>query len=214
MKLYSYWRSSSAYRVRIALELKGLRYEIVPVHLVRDGGEQHGPGFAAQNPMQQVPVLEVEDGGTSLRLTQSIAIVEYLDERFPQPPLLPAAPQSRARARELAEIVNAGIQPFQNLSTLARLTPSLDGRAFARDFNERGLGALETLAATTAGKFLVGDDISVADVFLVPQLYAARRFGVKLDPFTTLLRVEAALLPLPAFEAAHPDRQPDAERGS
>ena len=212
MKLYGYWRSSSAYRVRIALELKGLRYENVPVHLVRNGGEQHQPGFAAQNPMQQVPVLEVDDDGAPFCLTQSIAIVEYLDERFPDPALLPSEPRRRARAREFAEIVNAGIQPHQNLDTLARLAPSVDGKAFARDFNERGLGALERLAAKTAGKFLIGDDISIADIWLVPQLYSARRFGVKLDGLMTLLRVEGELLPLPEFQAAHPARQPDAER--
>jgi maleylpyruvate isomerase len=214
VKLFGYWRSSSAYRVRIALAYKGLNYENVPVHLVRGGGEQHLPEFAGKNPMQQVPLLELDDPDGPFRLSQSMAIIEYLDERFPEPPLLPADPKLRARARELAELVNAGIQPLQNLSVLAEVAASMDGKAFAKTFNERGLAALETLAATSAGKFLVGDDVSIADVFLVPQLYAARRFRVELEPFPTLLRVEKELVHFPAFRAAHPDRQPDAEPAS
>lgn len=211
MKLYGYWRSSSAYRVRIALELKGLPYENVPVHLLRDGGEQHRPEYVAKNPLQQVPVLEMDEPAGALRLTQSMAIIEYLDERYPEPPLLPALPAERARARELAEIINSGIQPLQNLSALSRVGPSLDARAFARHFNERGLAALEIQASTSAGEYLIGDRVSVADIFLVPQLYSARRFDVELEPFTTLLRVEENLRRLPAFQAAHPDRQPDSE---
>lgn len=209
MKLYSYWRSSSAYRVRIALEYKGLRYENVPVHLVRGGGEQHRPEFAAKNPMQQVPLLEIDEEDGRLWLGQSTAIIEYLEERYPEPPLLPRSRSARARARELAQIVNAGIQPFQNLGTLAALAPDVDGRAFARRFNAFGLSALEARAKDSAGKYLVGDDVTIADVFLVPQLYAARRFDVDLAPYETLLRVEAALIALPAFKAAHPDSQPD-----
>jgi maleylpyruvate isomerase len=214
VKLFGYWRSSSAYRVRIALNLKALRYENVPVHLLRGGGEQHAAGFSALNPLEQVPVLEVDEGDGPFRLSQSVAIIEYLEERFPDPPLLPRDARTRARVRQLVEVVNSGIQPFQNLSTLARVAPAIDGRAFAREFNERGLSALEALAPGSAGAYLVGDEVSIADVFLVPQLYAARRFAVELEPYPTLLRVEAALGALPAFQAAHPDRQPDAEPGA
>jgi maleylpyruvate isomerase len=133
MKLYGYWRSSSAYRVRIALELKGLRYETASVHLVRDGGEQHRPGFVARNPMQQVPVLEVDEGGATVRLSQSMAIIDYLDARFPQPPLLPGDPLDRARARELAEIVNSGpSRGFRRASMAKRSHANSTSAASAR----------------------------------------------------------------------------------
>src|SRR5262245_23548135 len=121
MKLWSYWRSSSAYRVRIALGLKQLPYEYAAVHLNRDGGQQHRPEFGAMNPQRQVPVLELEEGGQIVRLVQSIAIIEYLEERFPTPPLLPASPFDRALVRAMAELVNSGIQPFQNIATFNEL---------------------------------------------------------------------------------------------
>ena len=212
MILYDYWRSSSAWRVRIALHWKGIAFERRAVNLLQAG--QDAPDFRALNPAGQVPVLVVDAGGKARTLAQSLAILAYLEERFPTPPLLPADPWLRARARQLAEIVNSGIQPFQNLSLLELLRPRISGdpRDLARTFNARGLATLEATAAETAGKFLVGDDPSVADVCLVPQLYSARRFAVDLAPYSTLLRVEAACAALAPFQAAHPDVQTDAPR--
>jgi len=215
MKLWSYWRSSSAYRVRIALGLKSLPFEYAAVHLMRDGGQQHAASFDALNPIRQVPVLEIDDGGATLRLVQSMAIIEYLDERFPEPPLLPAAAKDRAHVRALAELVNSGIQPLQNTATFDEL--KLHGVAiqpWARLFIERGLGALERLAAPRAGTFMFADRPSLADIYLVPQLYNARRYGVPLDAFPTLRRAEASAQALPAFRAALPEAQPDAEPGA
>jgi maleylpyruvate isomerase len=212
MKLYGYWRSSSTWRVRIALAWKGIPCEQQAVHLVRDGGEQHSPAYHAVNPMEEVPTLELAEEGRVVRLTQSMAIIDYLEALAPSPPLLPRAPLARARARQLAEIVNAGIQPLQNSGVLARVKTQLGGdeAAWARHYMARGLGALETVAKETAGAFLVGEAVSVADVYLVPQLYNARRYAVPLDAYPTLLRVEAACVTLPAFADSHPDKQPDA----
>ena len=212
MKLYGYWRSSASWRVRIALELKGVAYTYVPVHLV--AGEQRQVDHRERNPMQQVPVLEFEQAGALRRITQSLAILEYLDERYAEPPLLPSTALERARVRELAELVNSGIQPLHNsgvLAHVAELAPGADRAVWCRHFIERGLTALEALGAAGAGAFLAGDRVTVADICLVPQLYQARRFGVDLAPFATLRRVEASCKALPAFQRAHAERQPDAE---
>ncbi len=208
VRLHNYWRSSASWRVRIALAWKGLPYTYVPVDLL--GRAQHEPGYVVRNPIAQVPTLELPDGRC---LSESMAILEYLEEVHPRPPLLPAEPWTRARTRQLAEIVNAGIQPYQNAPTvLGYVRDALGGdeRAWARHFIARGLAALEGAAAPTAGRFLVGGAPTFADVFLVPQLHVARRFDVELAGLPTLLRVEAACLALEAFTAAHPDRQPDA----
>ena len=211
MKLYNYWRSSASWRVRIALHYKGVPFEYVPVQIVER--EQNQPEYGKKNPMQQVPTLECEEDGRLVHLAQSLAILEYLEERYPTPPLLPAGRVARARARQLAECVNAGIQPFQNLPVLGFIKDDLggDSAAFARRWNTRGLEALEVLAQG-AGRFLVGDAPSIADVCLIPQLYSARRFGVELQAFPTLVRIEKACEELTAFASAHPDRQPDAPR--
>jgi maleylpyruvate isomerase len=212
MKLWSYWRSSCAYRVRIALGLKELPFEYAAVHLMRDGGQQYRPEFGALNPQRQVPVLELEDGGETIRLVQSMAIIEYLDERFPEPPLLPASAQGRAQVRALAELVNSGIQPLQNTSTFAELRKQgVAVEPWAQTFVQKGLAALESLAAPNAGSFLFGDSVGLADIYLVPQLYNARRFGVPLEAFPTLTRAETSAQALPAFRAALPEAQPDAE---
>jgi maleylpyruvate isomerase len=209
MILYDYWRSSSAWRVRIALHFKGIPFERRVVNLIKDGGEQHANPFHALNPSRQVPVLIPDGSGRAI--TQSMAIIAYLEEQFPTPPLLPVDPWRRARARQLAEMVNAGIQPHQNLATLEGLKAlGVDASAWARENNTRGLAALEAAAGETVGTFLVGDAASIADVYLIPQLYAARRFSVDLAPYPTLLRVEATCALLPAFVAAHPDAQTDA----
>jgi maleylpyruvate isomerase len=212
LRLYGYWRSSSSWRVRIALHHKGLEHVNQPVHLVREGGEQHREGYAGVNALREVPVLEIEDPRGTRRLTQSMAIIDYLERLVPEPPLLPDDPWLAARARQLAEIVNAGIQPLQNRLVLDRIkSGGGDPAAWARDFISRGLTALEASAAETAGAFLVGDVVTLADVYLVPQLYNARRFDLDLGPYPTLLRAEQACQALAAFTATHPDRQPDAE---
>jgi maleylpyruvate isomerase len=208
MILYDYWRSSSAWRVRIALHWKGVPFERRVVNLIKDGGEQHAAEFQALNPLRQVPVLVTDDGRT---IAQSMAIIGYIEERFPAPPLLPADAWLRARARQLGEIVNSGTQPLQNLTVLDRVQAhGGDRNEWARHFIARGLAALEAAAHETAGAFLVGDAVSIADAYLVPQLYNARRFNVDLAPFPTLARIESACAALPAFEAAHPDAQSDA----
>jgi maleylpyruvate isomerase len=211
MKLYGYWRSSCTWRVRIALAYKGLDYEYIPVNLIKEGGEQHRDEYGAVNPLRQVPVLEIEVGGAPLRVGQSLAILELLEERHPEPRMLPADRYLRARTRQLAEIVNAGIQPFQNTST-SRFMKDLgqDEQAFGRHFIVRGLKAFQALTEETAGRYCIGDEVTMADACLVPQLYAARRFGVDLAELPTLARIEQACMALPAFQAAHADRQPDA----
>lgn len=209
MRLHSYYRSSSAWRVRIVLNLKKVEHQIVPVDLSPGVSEQLGAAFLSQNPQGQVPVLELDDGAL---LTQSVAIVEYLEERFPEPPLLPRAPEDRARVRKLVEIVSSGIQPYQNLSLRRELaTLGIENpEKLVQGYIRRGLEVLETEAPSTSGAFLAGDQVTLADAFLVPQLYASRRFGVATDPYPTLLRVERACEILPAFQAAHPSAQPDA----
>jgi maleylpyruvate isomerase len=213
LRLYSYWRSSCSWRVRIGLYWKGQPFTYLPVHLLKDGGEQKGEAYTALNPMQSVPLLEVAEGGQVHRIAQSMAILEYLEERWPDPPLLPKQPLARAQVRQAAEIVNSGIQPYQNTSLQKRVKHELHGdeKAFARHFIGHGLKALERLLVTTSGKFAVGNEVSLADCFLVPQLYHGRRYEVDLTALPTLTRVEAACMALPAFQAAHADRQPDAQ---
>ncbi len=215
LKLYGYWRSSSAWRVRIALLYKNLPHQQQAVHLAKEGGQQqHSEAYRAINPMAEVPTLEIVGDGPVRRLTQSLAIIRYLEALAPAPALVPAEPFAAARAWQLAEVVNAGIQPLQNAAILLRVKEQLGGdeQAWARHFISRGLTALETVAADTAGAFLVGESATVADVCLVPQLYNARRFGVDLGAYPTLTRVEQRCQQLPAFLDSHPDRQPDAPR--
>lgn len=212
MKLYGYWRSTSTWRVRIGLHIKRLDYEYQPVNLVE--GEQHRDSYRAISPAGTVPLLETDEDGRTIRLSQSMAILEYLEERHPDPPLLPEHPYLRARVRMLAEAINSGIQPLQNLIVLQHVESALKGdrKKWAHHWVDQGLRALQTMAEETAGSFLVGERPTLADAYLVPQLYAARRFGVDLAPFGLLLRVEAACSRVPAFEAAHADNQPDAVR--
>jgi len=210
-RLYGYWRSSSAWRVRIGLGLKGISYESLAVDLLK--GEQDAPAHLARSPLHQVPVLEVVLGSRPpLRLTQSMAILEWLEERHRDPALLPADADGRARVRALAEHVNSGIQPYQTTAVLKWLKERHPGTetAWVRHWLARGLTGLEAAVGPGAGRFCHGDVPGLADCYLVPQLYAARRFGVELAAFPTLLAVEAACQALPAFQAAHPDRQPDA----
>jgi maleylacetoacetate isomerase len=214
MKLYTYWRSSAAYRVRIGLELKGLPREDVPVHLVRDGGEHLRPEYGALNPQRQVPTLVLDDGTV---LTQSLAILEYLDNVRPDPPLLPADPVDRAHVRALAQAIACDIHPVNNLRVLNRLGAQFDADADAkaawyRHWVVEGLRGVEALLirAATPGTYCHGDRPGLADACLVPQVYNARRFDVDLSPFPTVTRIEAACLALPAFQKAAPEVQPDA----
>lgn len=212
LKLYSYWRSSAAYRVRIGLDLKGLPYETVPVHLVRDGGEQHAEAFRRTNPQELVPVLQ---HGERV-LGQSLAILEYLDETWPQPPLLPADAVGRARVRALAQAVACDIHPLNNLRVLQYLENTLgqdaDARmAWVRHWIGIGFAAIEAMLDTPAGgRFCHGDAPTLADCCLVPQVYNARRFKLDMAPYPNIERVEAACLELPAFDGARPENQPDA----
>lgn len=211
MKLYSYWRSTCSWRVRIALQWKELAHEIVPVHLVADGGQQHRAEYLAKNPMAQVPLLEVTDAGGEWRLGQSLAILAYLEERFPEPALLPDDIAQRAMVRQLAELVSSGIQPLQNLGVLNHLTElGQDSKAWSQRWIRRGLLAFDQTARQSRGAFCVGDRVSWADVCLIPQLYNARRFGVELSEMPALLEIEARCEALEAFQRAHPDRQVDA----
>lgn len=213
MKLYGYWRSTAAWRVRIALNLKSLAWESVPVHLLRDGGEQRMPAFLARNPQGLVPALEI-DGQL---LTQSLAIIEYLDETRPAPPLLPADAAGRARVRSLAQLIAADIHPLNNLRVLQQLRDRFglsDAQrdAWYRHWVEEGLRALETRLAREAdtGRFCHGAAPGLADCCLVPQLYNARRYGCELDGLPTVLAIETACRELEAFRAAEADAQPDA----
>jgi maleylpyruvate isomerase len=211
LRLYTFWRSSSAWRVRIGLALKGLGHELRPVNLA--AGEQYDAAHRERSPLSQVPVLEVEEDGRTIRLVQSMAILEWLDERFPEPPLLPPDADGRARVRALAEHVNSGIQPLQNAIVLKMLREKLPGwdREWARVHIARGLEGLERAVNDgRAGRFCHGDAPGLADCYLVPQLYNARRFAVDVAPFPTLRRIEDACTALPEFQAADPDRQPDA----
>lgn len=212
MKLYTYYRSSCAYRVRIALAWKGVEFEPIFVHLLRDGGDQRRDAYEAINPMSQVPVLEWEEDGEVRRLTQSLAILQYLEAIAPSHSLVPHDPWKAARAWEIAEIVNSGIQPLQNLTTLERAEATGRSRAeWARPVIVRGLTAIERLVRASGSRFCVGDSPSVADVCVIPQLYNARRFEIDLTPFEALRAIDERCESIDAFVAAHPDNQPDRE---
>lgn len=210
MKLHGYFRSSASYRVRIALNLKDLSAEHLSHHLRR--GEQHAPGYLAINPQGLVPTLEGDGGAV---LTQSLAIIEWLDETHPAPPLLPKEPLRRALVRAFAQVVACDIHPVQNLKVLARLREL--GLAedkvteWAAWANREGLMACEKLIASEAGPFCFGDTPTIADLCLVPQLANARRFGVDVAAFPRLLKAESAAKALKAFAEAAPERQADAE---
>ena len=204
-RLYDYFRSSACYRVRIALNLKGVDYEAVPVNLLE--GDQRAEDYRARNPQGFVPLLEVD----GIRLTQSLAIIDWLEARHPEPRLLPAEPADRAHVLALALAVACDIHPLNNLRVLKYLSGPLSQPQEARDAWYRhwvaeGLAALEAMAAPRAGRFLLGEAPTLADICLVPQMFNARRFEVPLDPYPTLVRADAEANRLEAFAAAHPDR--------
>lgn len=206
--LHGYFRSSSAWRVRLALHLKGIEFETRAVNLLR--GEQLSPEYGRVSPLHAVPALEM-DGRT---FVESMAILEYLEETRPEPALLPKSPADRALARAMAQLVVADIQPVQNLRVLKKLDEEhaigQAGRArWARHFIAEGFGAFERMLEGSNGRVCVGEAVSFADVCLVPQVYNARRFELDLTPYPTIVRIDEALRSHPAFELAHPSKQPD-----
>ncbi len=212
--LHNYFRSSAAYRVRIAMNLKKLDYQYLSVHLTRDGGMQFTEGYTSLNPQQLVPLLD--DQG--FQLSQSLAIIEYLDEKFPAIRLVPTGLQERARVRQIALAIACDIHPLQNLRVLKYLTGPLgvsedDKAAWIRHWLSTGLDALEADLARSAlrGQFCVGDHPTMADCALVPQMFSATRFGVDLAPYPVLRKIYAACENIPDIAAAHPARQVDAE---
>lgn len=213
MRHYGFFRSSASYRLRIGTNLKGLSVEYIPVHLSKNGGEQHLPTFVKLNPQHLVPVLE--DGGHAV--TQSMAILEYLDETHPTPPIMPRDPLGRARVRALSQIVACDIHPINNLRILNYLkgplkVPEEATNEWYRHWVKLGLEAFEALVAANpdTGKFCHGDAPTLADICLVPQIYNAQRFKCPLDGYPTLMRIHDACQKLDAFDRARPENQPDA----
>jgi maleylacetoacetate isomerase len=209
--LYSYFRSSAAYRVRIAFNLKGLNYDTVSIHLQKEGGLNRKPAYRAINPQMRVPALKLDSGEL---IIQSLAIIEYLDEVHPQPPLLPRGSVARAQVRALAQLVACDIHPLNNVGPLRYLKnelgqdqPKID--AWYRHWVAEGFDALE--AMLRPGPYAYGADVGLADICLVPQVANARRLNVPLDPYPKIVAVDAACAKLSAFEKARPENQPDAE---
>lgn len=214
MQLHGYFRSSAAYRVRIALNLKGLPYDSLPVHLTRGGGEQHGDAYGALNPERLVPTLE--DGDT--RLTQSLAIMEYLEEQYPDTPLLPSSAADRGWVRAIAAQIACDVHPLNNLRVLQYLEKTLgvsaeQKSAWIAHWITQAFDVLETRLARDgrSGLCCFGDTPTFADCCLVPQVFSARRFQVPLDPYPNIVRIDAHLATLAAFQQAAPAAQPDAE---
>lgn len=215
LKLYGYWRSSASYRVRIALNLKGLNYEYVPVHLVKDGGEQFGDAYHGLNPSHLVPTFVDED--EDIILNQSLSIIEYLDERYSETtPLLPSHTLERARVRALALDLASDIQPLCNLRVLNRLKSEFNAddeqvRSWISHWTTAGFAAIEEKLQTQAGKYCFDFDVSLADVCLIPHIYNAKRFGIDLSPYPLVNKITDNCLQLDAFQQAAPENQPDAQ---
>ncbi len=211
LELFSYFRSSSSYRVRIALHLKGLSYSYKSIHLLRDGGEQHQDTYSGLNPLREVPSLRHGE----LVLAQSMAILTYLDQLFPTPALFPQEASAKALVVQACEIINSGTQPLQNLGVLQKLGKDFSAteeqrQAWSKYWIERGLRAFETLIQPHSGQFCFSDTVTAADLYLVPQLFNARRFAVELEQFPLIQKIEAHCLKLEAFTQAEPSLQPDA----
>jgi maleylpyruvate isomerase len=211
VKLYSYFRSSAAYRVRIAFNLKGISYETVPIHLVKDGGRNKSPEYRAINPQMRVPALQLPNGEI---LTQSLAIIDYLNAMHPAPPLLPKDPLARARVEAFAQTIACDIHPLNNIGPLRYLKqqlgqeqPAID--AWYHHWVLEGFEALEQMIRP--GPYSFGAEVTLADICLVPQVYNARRLKVPLDRFPKIVAVDAECMKLPAFDKARPENQPDAE---
>jgi maleylpyruvate isomerase len=211
VKLYTYFRASSPYRVRIALNLKGLNYDAIPIHLIKEGGRHKTPEFRAVNPQMKLPALELDNGEI---LTQSLAIIEYLDETYPSPPFLPKDALARAKVRAAALAVACDIHPLNNVGPLRYLKNTLKHEqaeidAWYHHWILEGFAALETMIRP--GPYAFGGAVTLADICIVPQVYNARRLKVPLDKFPNIVAVDAACLKLAAFDKARPENQPDAE---
>lgn len=208
--LYGYFRSSCSWRVRIALAYKAVESEQIAVHLVQDGGQQHSSTHHLRNPMHQVPVLELNGE----QFAQSMAILTYIEEIHPTPPLMPSTPVLRAKCMQFAEMVNAGIQPLQNLAVMQRLQKThgwtkAQALEWSAHWIHTGLLALDAFAESVAGAYSIGDAVSLADCCLYPQLYNARRFGLDIADYPRLAQIEKNLSILDAFITSDPARQPD-----
>ncbi|XP_061649781.1 maleylacetoacetate isomerase isoform X1 [Phyllopteryx taeniolatus] len=201
--LHGYFRSSCSWRVRIAFALKGMEYDQVPVNLIKDGGQQLTEEYKTLNPMQQVPAVEID----GIALSQSLAVIQYIDETRPEPRLLPSDPKKRARVRMISDLIATGIQPLQNLHVIQKI--GAEKVQWAQYFINRGFEALEALLKQTAGKYCVGDEISMADICLVPQVYNAERFKVDMSLYPTIQRLNQTLAEIDAFRVSHPSCQPD-----
>ncbi|CAL8272632.1 unnamed protein product [Merluccius merluccius] len=201
--LHGYFRSSCSWRVRIAFALKGIEYEQVPVNLIKDGGQQLTDQYKALNPMQQVPAVEID----GITLSQSLAVIQYIDETRQGPKLLPACPKKRAQVRMICDIIASGIQPLQNLYVIQKI--GADKVPWAQHFIQRGFQALEPILKETAGTYCVGDELSMADICIVPQVYNAERFKVNVGQYPTIDRLNQTLVEIEAFKLSHPSCQPD-----
>ncbi|MBE8168712.1 MAG: maleylacetoacetate isomerase [Shewanella sp.] len=217
MKLYGYWRSSAAYRVRIALNLKELQAEHISVHLVKEGGQQHKPEYVEMNPQELVPTFIAQDkkSGETLTLTQSLAIIDYLDDVYPQASLLPTAAREKAIVRSMALLVACDVHPVNNLSILQYLSNEFeaDDSAKAKWYQHwvhKGFVALEAMLEKYSGKYCFGDVVTLADLCLVPQVYNANRFNVSMEAYPNIVRVWNACNDLKSFDDALPENQPDA----
>jgi maleylacetoacetate isomerase len=211
VKLYTFFRSSAAYRVRIALGLKGLPSEMIAIHLQKEGGLNRKPEFRAINPQMRVPALKLDSGDV---LIQSLAIIEYLDETHPEPPFLPRDPLARAKVRALAQAIACDIHPLNNVAPLRYLKRELGQEQAKIDgwyhhWIHEGFAALEDMLGP--GPYAFGSEVTLADICLVPQVYNARRFKVPLDGYPKIVAADAACGKLAAFDKARPENQPDAE---
>lgn len=205
LRLYHYWRSSSSWRVRWALQVKGVPYEAIAINLLAN--ESESPEHLKRNPYGTVPVLELPRELRGQYLGESMAIIEWLEETHPEPSLLPGDPFQRARIRQLAELINAGTQPLQNLGVAAlHSDDSTEQKKWNAYWNHHGLQSYEKLVSQTAGKLSIGDDLTLADLFLIPQCYNALRFDIELKTYPTVHRIYQHALTLPTCQAAHPDR--------
>jgi maleylacetoacetate isomerase len=210
--LYGYWRSTAAYRVRIALNYKKIDYAYKAIHLVNDGGEHKQAAYAAKNPHKLVPALELDSGEV---ISESLAIIEFLEEQHPTPTLLPGTAMDRAKIRSIAQAIACNIHPLNNLRVLQYLENAMGCSAEQKtkwyaDWIATGFSALEEQLSKCAGVYSFGDSITLADVCLIPQVYNARRFNISLDAYPTIVRIEKHCLELPVFQAASPEAQPDA----
>lgn len=211
ISLYSYWRSTAAYRVRIALAYKQLEYKTLPVHLVNEGGEQHQPSYQQVNPLQLVPTLVDAD----ISITESMAILEYLDEKYPQNPLLPKEQQQRNKAREISQMIACDIHPLDNLRVLQYLKREMNQsqdevNAWYHHWIHLGFQAIENMLLNFQGEYCLGNEITMADVFLVPQVYNASRFKLDMGAYPRISKINANCLALNQFQEAKPENQPDA----